>query len=113
MVIGHKSCDLDSLISAFTYAYFLDKVSGKKVMNLLRNYHLFFIFSFAGLPLVAESRGYSSCGAWASYCGGFSCGAQALGHAGFSSCCHWPLEHRVNSCGDGLSCLEACGILIS
>ena len=23
VVIGHKSCDLDSLISAFTYAYFL------------------------------------------------------------------------------------------
>ena len=106
VVIGHKSCDLDSLISAFTYAYFLDKVSGKKVMNLLRNYHLFFIFSFAGLPLVAESRGYSSCGAWASYCGGFSCGAQALGHLGFRSCTHrlsscssWTLENRLTGCG--------------
>lgn len=32
VVIGHKSCDLDSLISAFTYAYFLDKVRKKKIM---------------------------------------------------------------------------------
>ena len=29
----------------------------------------------------------SSCSAWASHCGGFSCcGAGALGHTGFSSC---------------------------
>lgn len=32
VVIGHKSCDLDSLISAFTYAYFLDKVRKKKIL---------------------------------------------------------------------------------
>lgn len=32
VVIGHKSCDLDSLISAFTYAYFLDKVRENKIM---------------------------------------------------------------------------------
>ncbi|XP_058927176.1 protein prune homolog 2 isoform X3 [Kogia breviceps] len=34
VVIGHKSCDLDSLISAFTYAYFLDKVSSPEVLCL-------------------------------------------------------------------------------
>ncbi|XP_060055526.1 protein prune homolog 2 [Erinaceus europaeus] len=34
VVIGHKSCDLDSLISAFTYAYFLDKVSPPEVLCL-------------------------------------------------------------------------------
>ena len=40
----------------------------------------------AGFPLVAESRGYSSCRVQASHCGGFSrCGAQALGHRGFRS----------------------------
>ncbi|XP_035297827.1 protein prune homolog 2 isoform X9 [Cricetulus griseus] len=33
-VIGPKSCDLDSLISAFTYAYFLDKVSPPGVLCL-------------------------------------------------------------------------------
>ncbi|KAL6083986.1 hypothetical protein STEG23_002505 [Scotinomys teguina] len=33
-VIGSKSCDLDSLISAFTYAYFLDKVSPPGVLCL-------------------------------------------------------------------------------
>ena len=48
MVIGHKSCDLDSLVSAFTYAYFLDKVSGKKIMYFLRNYSfIYFLFSAA------------------------------------------------------------------
>ncbi|XP_045144465.1 protein prune homolog 2-like [Echinops telfairi] len=34
VVIGHKSCDLDSLISAFTYAYFLEKVSPPGVLCL-------------------------------------------------------------------------------
>ncbi|XP_058421588.1 protein prune homolog 2 isoform X4 [Diceros bicornis minor] len=34
VVIGHKSCDLDSLISAFSYAYFLDKVSPPGVLCL-------------------------------------------------------------------------------
>ncbi|KAM5298378.1 protein prune homolog 2 [Ctenodactylus gundi] len=33
-VIGPASCDLDSLISAFTYAYFLDKVSPPGVLCL-------------------------------------------------------------------------------
>ena len=42
----------------------------------------------------------SSRGAWASYCGGFSCcGAWALAWTGFSSCSFWALEHRLNSCG--------------
>ena len=35
---------------------------------------------------------------WASHCGGFSCGAQSLGHLGFSSCGSWALEHRLSSC---------------
>ncbi|XP_029419486.1 protein prune homolog 2 isoform X4 [Nannospalax galili] len=34
VVIGPKTCDLDSLISAFTYAYFLDKVSPPGVLCL-------------------------------------------------------------------------------
>ncbi|KAM6182490.1 protein prune homolog 2 isoform 2-T2 [Erethizon dorsatum] len=34
VVIGPKSCDLDTLISAFTYAYFLDKVSPPGVLCL-------------------------------------------------------------------------------
>uniref|UniRef100_A0A2I3RMZ3 Prune homolog 2 with BCH domain n=1 Tax=Pan troglodytes TaxID=9598 RepID=A0A2I3RMZ3_PANTR len=34
VVIGPKSCDLDSLISTFTYAYFLDKVSPPGVLCL-------------------------------------------------------------------------------
>ena len=37
---------------------------------------------FAGLFVVAASRGYSSCSAQASYCGGFSCcRAQVLLHS--------------------------------
>ncbi|XP_010225087.1 PREDICTED: protein prune homolog 2 [Tinamus guttatus] len=34
VVLGNKSCDLDSLISALTYAYFLDKVSPPDVLCL-------------------------------------------------------------------------------
>ena len=42
----------------------------------------------------------SSCGAWASHCGGFSCcGARILECTGCSSCGPWALEHRLNSCG--------------
>ena len=46
------------------------------------------------------------CGAWASHCGGFSCGARALGEQasvvvahGLSSCGSQALEHRLSSCG--------------
>lgn len=47
VVIGHKSCDLDSLISAFTYAYFLDKVREKKFMLSNLNYDItLFIYLF-------------------------------------------------------------------
>ena len=33
-----------------------------------------------------EQGPLSSCGVWASHCIGFSCGVQALGHTGFSTC---------------------------
>ena len=33
-----------------------------------------------------------SCSAWASQCGGFSCGAWYLGYLGFISCCTWAQE---------------------
>ena len=67
-----------------------------------------------------ERAPLSSCGAWASPCGGFSCfGAQALGQwastvaahklstyssralkcSDFSNCGLWALECRVSSCG--------------
>ena len=56
-------------------------------------------FALHGLSLVAVSRGYSSCGAWASSCSGFSCcRAQAQGRVGFTVVAH------------GLSCPRACGI---
>ena len=41
----------------------------------------------------------SHCSAQASHCGGFSCGAWALGQEGFSNCGSHALEHRLNSCG--------------
>ena len=51
--------------------------------------------------LVVESGTTLSSGAWASYCGGFSCccGPWARGHAGLSSCSSQALGHRLNSCG--------------
>ena len=43
-----------------------------------------------------------------SHCNGFSCRAQALGHAGFSGCGLWALELRLSSCG---ACIQLpCGM---
>ena len=40
-----------------------------------------------------------SCAVWAFHCSGLSyCGAQALGHMGFSTYSSWALEHRLRSC---------------
>lgn len=44
---------------------------------------------WAGFSLVAESEGYSSCGALASHCSFSCCQAQALEHSGSSSCSTW------------------------
>ena len=42
---------------------------------------------------------FSSCGALASHCGGFSCrGAQAPGHKGFSSCGMWAHWFQLPGC---------------
>ena len=57
----------------------------------------------------------SSCSAWASHCGSFSCcRAQALGRSSFSSCGMWlssgspqALEHRLSSCGTQASVLHS------
>ena len=56
---------------------------------------LILFFGSAGSLLL---RGlFSSCGAWASHCGGFSCcGAEALGHAG--SVAGTPGLYRFNGC---------------
>ena len=57
------------------------------------------LYICTGFPwLVSED--HSSCGAWVSPCGGFSCfRAQALGCSGFRSCGSRALEHRLRSCG--------------
>ena len=67
---------------------------------LLENVHFYFwlhwvFLSEYGLSLVAGSEGYSpACGMWVSQC----CGAQAVGCAGFSSCCCWaPLLQLADS----------------
>ena len=66
-----------------------------------------------GLSLVAVGRDYSSCGARASRCGGFSCcRAQALGCQGFSSFSSRALVHRLSGCAHGRSCSAACGIFL-
>ena len=44
-------------------------------------------------------RAFSSCSAQAFRCGGFYCGIQALGQAGFSSCGSQALEPRLSSHG--------------
>ena len=72
------------------------------LIHLFIYFWLHWVFGTAhGLSLLVESRGYSSCGAWASHCGGFSCcGAQALGARASVIVAH------------GLSCSTACGIFL-
>ena len=73
-----------------------------------------------GFSLVVVRGLLSGCDAWASHCSGFSCcRAWALGTwvsvvaaHGFSSCGSWTLQHRLNSCGKGISCSVACGIFL-
>ena len=58
-----------------------------------------------GLSLVESSGGCSLVAVCrlltvgASNCSGFCCGAQALGHSGFSGCSSQAREHRLSSCG--------------
>ena len=68
------------------------------------NFFSFFIFDCAGSSLPCrlfcscdEQGLLSSWGVRAAHSGGFSCGAQALGHVGVSSCSSQALEHRLNS----------------
>ena len=62
-----------------------------------------------------EQRVFSSCGAQASYCGGFSCcRSWALRCVGFSHLGSWTLEYRLNSCGIWAELLcVACGIFLA
>ena len=60
----------------------------------LKKFYLL-IFGYAGSSLLRKlfsSCGewglLSSCGVWASHCGGFSCAAQALRCPGLSCCCY-------------------------
>ena len=53
-------------------------------------YHHAGSLSLLGLPLVAERWGYSS----------------------LQFVVAWALEHKLNSCGPGLRCPKACGILL-
>lgn len=52
VVLGNKSCDLDSLISTLAYAYFLDKVMEKMDQVVLTH-----LFQFvADILLLSESK---------------------------------------------------------
>ena len=49
--------------------------------------HFIYLLCLTALGLCCCVQSLSSCGPWASHCGGFSrCGIQALGLEGFSSC---------------------------
>ena len=70
----------------------------------------------AGFYTVLMSRGCSVVVVCRLCIGGFSCGAQALGHLGITGCVHGlsscsspALEH---SCGTQRSCSMACGIFL-
>ena len=52
------------------------------LLNNLAVYFLFLVWFFVvAHELFVAVQAFSSCGVWASHCGGFSCGAWALGHS--------------------------------
>ena len=96
-----------------------------QVLESFLKLFIYFIYSLlavlglhccAGFCLVAESRGHSLVAVCRLLLA--LVGPQALGHKGFSSRSTWAqfcgsgvLEHSLSSCGNGLSCSAACGIL--
>ena len=81
--------------------------------SFFKNYLFLAVLGFhccSGFCLIVAGWCYSNCYVRASHCSDFSCGAQPLGHVGFSSCGSEALEHRLNSCVYWLSCSEASGI---
>ena len=90
----YKSWHL-TVISIFLNFYFL--LSNFPLLNFYNVYFYLLIFSYPGSSLLCglfssyvKQGLLSSCGAWASHCGGFSYyGAQTLGYMGFSSCDMW------------------------
>ena len=52
-----------------------------------------------GFTLVAERMAYPSRSAWAIIPMASPVAKQTIGHAGFSSCGFWAVEHNLSSCG--------------
>ena len=79
---------------------------------------IFFVAVWA-FSSCSEQGLLSSCGAWASHCGGFTCcGARALGYSGFGSCSSVVVASQFYSTGSivvaqRLGCSAACGILLN
>ena len=80
--------------------------------------HCSFFFGCAGSSLLSglfsgcSKQGLlSGCGVQASHCSGFSCGARALGLAGFSSCGTKPLQLRLAGCRAQAQQLWCTGLL--
>ena len=84
-------------------------------INIFFQMQYFIYFGCAGslllcrLSLVVPSRGYFLA---VSHCSGFSCcGAQALGYIGFNGCGTWAQQASA-LVAHGLSCPEACRVLL-
>ena len=124
-IVGNLSCSLDLIPTYWVFNYVTSCLLTSSRRQQSKHLHLhfftffhihtaifilylfyFLIFGCAGSLLLhrlssgcGEWRFLSRCGVQASHCSGFSCGAQAPGHAGFGSCSSWALEHRLNNCG--------------
>ena len=117
----------DSLLIDYSHVIMKTEsfISSFPILCLFKNNFIYLFLAMlglcccAGFSLFAVSWPTLHCSARASHCGGFSRGARALGHAGFSSladrlssCSSWALEHRSRAqvVVQGLSCPMACGI---
>ena len=78
--------------SAWTHSSFFFFFFFLSEFYLLKSFYLFIYLFLAFLatcrfsPVMASGGLLSSCSGQASHCGGFSCAARALGHAGLSHC---------------------------
>ena len=74
---------------------------------------IYFWLCMVGCSLVLESEGYSLVAVCRLLVAMASLVVKhRLWAPGFSSCSSRALEHRLSSCGAGLSCFTACGIFV-
>ena len=109
---------LDAISKASEWSLFVSKANHSLSLSLSLSIYIYIpppppvlvLCCCMGFSLSCHKWRVFSSGTRASYCGGFSCGAWALGSVDFSSCGSQALEHRLNNVVHGVSCSSVCRI---